>query len=137
LISRFDREKVLTALREAWCVVCCTGQAGALAVDEYIDIVRDGKQLMVNMGVEDEWGKNISQSRVLNNKQPLNFILHEPTLLRYIDPTMALHNHGAVELMQKTFTADLHRIAPEVHDFYWQIVEKNGLIADELYEAGL
>jgi len=137
LISRFDREKVLSALRNAWCVVCCTGQADALAIDEYIDILRDGKQIMVNMGVEDEWGKAIPESRMLNNKQPLNFILDEPTLLRYIDPTMALHNHGAVELIEKTHTAGLHRISAEVHDAYWLVVEKNGLIADELYAAGL
>ena len=137
LISRFDRQSVLNALREAWCVVSCTGKADALADAEYIAIVRDGRQIMVNMGVEDEWGRQVPDSRVLNSKQPLNFILNEPTLLRYIDPTMALHSHGAVELVQNQFSAGLRKISPAVHDEYWQVTEKNGLIAEELSAAGL
>ncbi len=137
LISRFDRTAVLESLREAWCVVCCTGKADALADTDYINILMHGQQLMVNMGVEDEWGEQIPLERVFNNKQPLNFILPEPTLLRYIDPTMALHNHAALELLQNKFAPGIRRISCAVHDDYWQTVEKNGLIAEELSAAGL
>ena len=137
LISRFDRQSVLNALREAWCVVSCTGKADALADAEYIAIVRDGKQIMVNMGVEDEWGKLIAESRVLNSKQPLNFILNEPTLLRYIDPTMALLNQAAVELLKSGYAPGIQRINSIVHDEYWKVVEEKGIIAEELAAAGL
>lgn len=137
LISRFDRAAVLDALRNAWCVVCCTGKADALADADYINILNNGSQIMVNMGVEDEWGKLIAPERVLNGKEPLNFILPEPTLLRYIDPTMALHNQVAEELLKDKYVPGIQRIAPSVHDLYWSAVEKAGLIADELQGAGL
>ena len=43
------------------------------------------------MGVEDEYGETFPADRVLNGKRPLNFLLEEPTQLRYIDATFALH----------------------------------------------
>jgi adenosylhomocysteinase len=43
------------------------------------------------MGVEDEFGEMVPQSRVLNEKAPLNFMLEEPTHLKYIDASLALH----------------------------------------------
>lgn len=137
LISRFDREGVKNALRNAWCVVCCTGQANALADDEYIKILLEGNQIMVNMGVEDEWGAAIPPERMLNNKQPLNFILPEPTLARYIDPTMALHNQAALELLSGKYLPGIQRIDSVAHDEYWQIVEQKGIISEELAAAGL
>lgn len=50
------------------------------------------------MGVEDEYGVDVPAQRVLQAKRPLNFILKDPTLMKYIDATMALHNEGAVFL---------------------------------------
>lgn len=137
LVSRFDRKKVMEYLQDAWCVVCCTGKADALADPEYINILLEGNQLMVNMGVEDEWGRLIPPERMFNNKQPLNFILDEPTLLRYIDPTMALLNQAAVELLKAGYVPGIQRIDSIVHDEYWKVVEAKGVIAEELAEAGL
>ena len=137
LISRFDRTAVLESLREAWCVVCCTGKADALADTDYINILMHGQQLMVNMGVEDEWGEQIPLERVFNNKQPLNFILPEPTLLRYIDPTMALSNEAALALLSGKIPPGVNRIAPETEKFYMDIVENEGLITEDLKGAGL
>ena len=137
LVSRFDRKRVTEHLRQAWCVVSSTGKADALADSDYIKILLEGSQIMVNMGVEDEWGKAIPLERMLNNKQPLNFILAEPTLLRYIDPTMALHNQAAAELLKKTYSGGLNKIDRIVHDGYWKIVENKGIIAEELAAAGL
>ena len=137
LISRFDRTKVLNLLENADIVVSATGIASALSDEEYLSILRNGKQIIANMGVEDEWGSFLPEERVLNHKQPLNFILPEPTSLCYIDPTMAIHNHAAVELIRKTCPAGLNRLDAKVHDLYWQIVEENGIFADELKESGL
>ena len=87
------------------------------------------------MGVEDEWGPAVPPDKVLNGKEPLNFILDEPTLLRYIDPTMALHNYAAVQLMQGGTVPGIGKVDPAEHDLYWQAVEKNGIISDELSAA--
>ncbi|MBR2438738.1 MAG: hypothetical protein IKB25_00970 [Lentisphaeria bacterium] len=137
LVSRFEREKVLELLKNAWCVVSCTGKALALADEEYLQVLRNGDQIMVNMGVEDEWGSGIPADRVLNRKQPLNFILPEPTLLRYIDPTMALHSHAALELIQSDYLPGIRKASLSVEQEYWQIVEKHGMISGELSAAGL
>ena len=136
-ISRFERAKVLQLLLDADIIVTATGQALALADDDFINIILQSSKLVVNMGVEDEFGPAVPADRVLNAKQPLNFILNEPTLLRYIDPTMALHSHGALELIQSEYKGGLRRPDKAIHDEYWQIVEKNGLIAEELAAAGL
>ena len=138
LISRFDRPRVIEALRNAWCVVTATGKADSLANEnEYIDVLLEGNTLIASMSVEDEWGGALPPERVLNNKEPLNFILPEPTLLRYIDPTMALHNHAAVELLHNSYPAGLRKPDKSAHDEYWNFVEKYGIISDELSAAGL
>ena len=138
LISRFDRPRVLEALRNAWCVVTATGKADSLATEsEYIDILLEGNKIIASMSVEDEWGSALPSERVLNNKEALNFILPEPTLLRYIDPTMALHNHAAVELLNNNYPSGLRKPDKSAHDEYWKIVEKDGIISDELCAAGL
>ena len=66
-----------------------------------------------------------------------NFILPEPTLLRYIDPTMALHSHAALELIQSDYLPGIRKASLSVEQEYWQIVEKHGMISDELSAAGL
>lgn len=137
LLSRFEREKILAHLQQAWCVVSCTGMASALADEAYLEILRNGTQIVVNMGVEDEWGPGLPWKRVLNRKQPLNFILPEPTLLRYIDPTMALHSYAALELIRSKPIPGIRKPSPDAEREYWQIVEKNGIISDELSAAGL
>ena len=52
------------------------------------------------MGVEDEFGEAIPAEMVLNGKSALNFMLEEPTHLKFIDATMALHNLGALHLVE-------------------------------------
>ena len=49
------------------------------------------RAVLANMGVEDEYGPGIPSTRVLAEKKPLNFILEEPTHLKYIDASLALH----------------------------------------------
>ena len=90
-----------------------------------------------NMSVEDEWGNTLPPERVLNRKQPLNFILPEPTLLRYIDPTLALHNHAALELILSEYLPGIRKADLKAEQEYWDVVEKNGMIAEELSAAGL
>lgn len=97
LIDRNDADAVRKAVTGAWCVVTATGRANALS--PFADALAASHALLVNMGVEDEFGPPVPASRVLNGKAPLNFILEEPTRTRFIDPTMALDNAGALVLL--------------------------------------
>ncbi|MGE4285020.1 MAG: NAD(P)-dependent oxidoreductase [Phycisphaerae bacterium] len=89
-----DERAVYEALESAWAVVTVTG--GRDIISRFYDagrFVRSGA-LLINMGAEDEYGADVPARRVLNSKAPLNFLLPEPTLLRYIDATLALHNEA-------------------------------------------
>ena len=84
-------------LRRADLVVTATGVKDAAA--HYAADLLASHAILANMGVEDEFGPAIPADRVLNAKAPLNFALPDPTRMRYIDPTMALHNLGARSLL--------------------------------------
>ena len=90
-----DAGAVAGAVRAAWCVVTATGVQHALAGRVPAELLCGSGALLANLGVEDEFGDGVPAERVLNGKRPLNFVLEEPTQLRYIDPTMALDNDGA------------------------------------------
>ncbi len=90
-------------IMRSWCMVTATGRASALRRKLNTTAVCASPVLLANLGVEDEYGSSIPNARVLNNKKPLNFLLEEPTLMRFIETTMALHNACALELL----TADL------------------------------
>ncbi len=98
-----DSPALHAEIRQSWCMVTATGQIGALRRKLDATAVINSPVLLANMGVEDEFGPAIPETRVLNRKKPLNFILQDPTLMRFIETTMALHNACALELL----TADL------------------------------
>ena len=137
LIDRRNTAAVLSAVRDAWCVVSVTGIAGALADPELAATLNAGTQLIANMGVEDEFGPLVPASRVLCAKRPLNFVLAEPTQLRYLDPTMALHNAAAAVLAESPQPPGLRPPDEALVCHYWAVVERDGLIAGELAGAGL
>ena len=137
LVSRHDREAVRAAVRSAWCVVTVTGIANAMQGNGAAEESLHGSQLVAAMGVETEWGESLPPERILTRNVPLHFLLAEPTRLRYIDPTMALSNAAAAELIRGGLPAGIQKIAPEIEQKYRRIVERNGLIADELKESGL
>ena len=101
-----DTQKVEEIINTSWCAVSATGLAGALA--EYVPALKAADILIANMGVEDEFGEELESSRVLNNKLPLNFILEEPTEIRYIDPSMALSNAALLKLLEGKAAAGIN-----------------------------
>lgn len=119
------------AILNAWCVVTATGHIAALRHVPQLAEIAHSAVLLANLGVEDEFGPHIPEARVLNHKQPLNFILEEPTSMRFIETTMALHNACALELL----TADLpHRCmppAPDVEERLLQVAYSRGCIAED------
>ena len=129
-IDGTDKRVVRSALEKADHIVAATGISGALA--EYAKAFCSSKAVIANMGVEDEFGPEVPVSRVLNGKKPLNFILPEPTCLKYIDPTMALANAGALELVRGKLRNDINEPAPELEERILAAVRRDGMINEEL-----
>ena len=86
-----DLDAVASLVRGADFVVTATGVKGALDRPQVVEALLGSRAVLANMGVEDEYGPSVPASRVLAEKKPLNFILEEPTHLKYIDASLALH----------------------------------------------
>ncbi len=129
-----DASAFHAAILRSWCMVTATGRIGALRRKLNAAAIMDSPVLLANLGVEDEYGPAIPETRVLNHKKPLNFILEDPTLMRFIETTMALHNACALELL----TADLpHSCLPPPADVEERLLAtacNAGLIGDDLRE---
>ena len=115
-----DFDDIVKKISEAWAIVTATGIKDA--VEKWKDNFLKSNAILMNIGVEDEYGIGIPERRVLNNKKPLNFILEEPTLLRYIDPTMALSNIGVVELLTGSYSNGLNMPPEHIEEKLLQLV---------------
>lgn len=119
-------------------VVTATGKKSALDQPQIVDAILKTKALVANMGVEDEFGENIPSNRVLNDKGSLNFMLEEPTHLKYIDASLALHAILAEKLLQEKQSNNLFQgIKNPPQDLEQKILDitiQNGLIGDEIQE---
>lgn len=127
-----DRSAVARALEGAYAVVTATGVPHALEGRIPAEALVGSDTLLANMGVEDEYGPSIPDERVLERKAPLNFMLEEPTLLRYIDATMALHNEGALYMALRPRPAGPLLPPEETERKLLDITRREGLIGPEL-----
>ncbi len=129
-----DSEAFHAEIMRSWCMVTATGQVGALRRKLDTGALINSPVLLANLGVEDEFGPSIPEARVLNNKRPFNFLLEEPTRMRFIETTMALHNACALELL----TADLPHCSllppTDVEERLIATATAAGLIGAELAE---
>jgi adenosylhomocysteinase len=107
VVDCHDYAAVEALIEKADFVVTATGVAGALNAPELKKSLLSTKAVLANMGVEDEYGEAIPAEKVLNAKGPLNFILEEPTHLKYIDTSLALHAALAELLVQEAKSATL------------------------------
>lgn len=95
-----DDDMVADVIAHADFVVTATGRKNALTLSAVSAILANANTIVANMGVEDEFGELVPNTRVLNGKSPLNFVLDEPTHLKYIDTSLALHAALGVRLLQ-------------------------------------
>ena len=105
VVDCHDYEAVSSLIYTTDFVVTATGVKYALAAPELQEPLLSTTAILANMGVEDEYGEFLPAERVLNNKGPLNFILEEPTHLKYIDTSLALHAALAELLVQEAKSA--------------------------------
>lgn len=134
LVDFRDIEKTVAVVSDAFAVVTATGIRGALDRGNVSEALVASPALLANMGVEDEFGSRVPDSRVLGEKRSLNFFLEEPTHLKYIDATLALHSAGAVYLAQNAGTLPRGIILPpeDIEDEILRITRERGCIADEM-----
>lgn len=137
-IADMDNPKIIDQILEnAWCVVSVTGKANAWEGRFNIHKLLQSKTLIVNMGVEDEFGPAVPDFRVLNNKKPLNFLLDEPTRMRYIEATMALDNSGAAWLLQNLDRKGIIMPPEDLELEILKVSRQSGEISDELEAMNL
>ena len=116
-------------------VIASTGIRDALA--PFAQLLLDSDALLVNMGADDEFGPDVPPERAVNGKRPVNFMLPEPTSTRYIDPTLALHNAGILELMHANGKSGIITPPDELEDAILADVRAAGVINDEIDALGL
>ena len=135
-----DVDAVIALVRNADFVVTATGVKGALDRVELADALNKSNAVLANMGVEDEYGPGVPNDRVLAEKKPLNFILEEPTHLKYIDASLALHAAlGELLVREAAGASDKKNAGPmdpptELEQRILSLTMDNGLIGEELCE---
>lgn len=132
VVDADDGSAIAEAVRRADAVVTATGIPGAATFACPAEVFNNSGALLANMGVEDEYGAGVPSERVLQAKRPLNFILKDPTLMKYIDATMALHNEGAVLLASNKSASGLIEPNAETENRLLDICRRYGTISDEL-----
>ena len=142
VVDCHDYAAVASLIENSDFVVTATGVKNALAAPELTEALLSTKATLANMGVEDEYSEAVPAEKVLNDKGPLNFILEEPTHLKYIDTSLALHAALAERLVQEVATledaasaenaAGLHFPPQEIEQRLLTIAIQNGVIGPEI-----
>jgi adenosylhomocysteinase len=119
-----DNEAELQAvLGGAEVVIGATGIPGTLGKNVPHDWLRANAPFLVNIGI-DEFGPEFGDEEILGGRTvPINWHLHQPTLNRYIDPTLAAQVLALEELIKHPgkYAAGLHPL-PEAIDV-WALQE--------------
>lgn len=129
VIDMNNRRSVIEAIKQAFLIVTATGIKDAVA--NYSEELNQSQAILCNVGAEDEYGRNVPTSRVLCEKRMINFVLEEPTALRYIEPTMALNNYGVELLVNNRCHAGINMPKSELEGKIFSSLKK-GTIAVEL-----
>ena len=121
------------AINHADFIVTATGKKDALNKPDIVSAIMESRAIAANMGVEDEYGEHIPQNRVLNNKNTFNFLLEEPTHLKYIDASLGLHAALGEKLIQEKCNFNGVKNPPaKLEQQILDITIQNGCIGEEL-----
>lgn len=133
-ILDFNNTAVINAIKNCDYLVMATGIKNALSKVAAKVLLESNNVIAANMGVEDEFGESVPKNRVLNEKSPLNFSLEEPTHLKYIDASLALHVAlGERLLLAKPFMGTMPP-PQELEQELLNVSIQNGAIGSEICE---
>ena len=141
LIDKDDLKNVTEQIASADYIVTATGVKNALAGEEIFQALLQTKAVLANMGAEDEFSEDFPEERVLNKKLALNFSLKEPTQLKYIEASLALHAALAERLvLERDGVIDIEDLdgeclrnpPAEIEQKILSILLQNGEISEEL-----
>ena len=143
VVDKNDSAKVSQRILDADFVVTATGMKDALASEALQSALANTKAVLANMGVEDEFSEDFPEERVLNKKLALNFSLEEPTHLKYIDASLALHaalgerlvleRDGVIDAEDEN-SKGLRNPPAEIEQKLLGITMQNGIIGAEIAE---
>lgn len=106
-IHAADINAVASAIRTADLIIMATGRADVLASYEK-SLFTD--KTLANLGILDEFGPRFTQEEVLYKKQPINFVLDDPTPIQFIDPALYAHNESALFLLDQQYQPGTHNM---------------------------
>ena len=142
-VDKNGSAKVSQRILEADFVVTASGMKDALASEALQSALANTKAVLANMGVEDEFSEDFPEERVLNKKLALNFSLEEPTHLKYIDASLALHaalgerlvleRDGVIDAEDEN-SKGLRNPPAEIEQKLLGITMQNGIIGAEIAE---
>lgn len=101
-----DKQELLTRLKDAQLVIAAVGITGAIT--HLIGSECLNGKILASISAEDDFGNTISEHSVLGKKQPLNFLLDDPTHMRYMDPNFAAHNLAAELILTENLSPVYH-----------------------------
>lgn len=119
-ISSEEIYLIKSLLKKMYCVVTATGINQLLSKEYKFSKTDFGNALLVNMGAEDEYGENFSESEVLYSKKPINFLLPEPTKIKYLDPVFYAHNLGIDLILFNSLEKGYHCFPEKLSDSIFQ-----------------
>ena len=108
-------EAIKKIITSAYCIVTCTGVKDVISTSPFLKTIQNTNLILANMGAEDEFGKAFPAQKILNNKIALNFALHEPTRLKYLDPVFYAHNL-CTQLFLEGNISNGFNVFPKEHD---------------------
>lgn len=89
-VNAHNVSEVLNEIKNATLIITATGIHGFISKN-YTKHIFDGK-ILANIGALDEFGELFLENEILFSKQPINFSLETPTLMRYLDPVFYAHS---------------------------------------------
>ncbi|WP_062264855.1 hypothetical protein [Endozoicomonas arenosclerae] len=112
-IKADDVSTVLAAVADSDFIITATGFGGVIEQNYPVKAFLESPATLINMGAEDEYGESFPEKAIENDKSAFNFILEEPTHMKFIDPIFALYNECAALLISQPWGEGI-RQPPEV-----------------------
>jgi len=116
-----DVNQVKAEAQQAELVITATGVKNLIQSKYGLEPFTRENLTLVNMGPEDEFGEGMPSERVLNHKFLANYLLEEPTRLRFLDPVLALMNASGYYMIKHDLAEGVHPAPAHFVDKYLEV----------------